>query len=68
MKKTVGFSFLAALAFAVFGASTYGIFVAQEAPATSGYMVYLTIVGIIAGLGGGVTFLARAIKAASRHE
>lgn len=68
MKKTIGFSFLAALAFAVFGASAYGILVAQEAPATPGYMVYLTIVGIIAGLGGGITFLARAIKATSHHE
>lgn len=67
MKKVWGFSFLALVSFAVFGFSVYGIVRAQEAP-TAAYFIYLTIAGIVAGLGGGISFLARALKAAQRRD
>lgn len=67
MKKVWGFLLLAIVAFAVFGLSVYSIMRAQEAP-SSAYIIYLDIAGIVAGLGGGISFTGRAIKAAKRRE
>jgi len=67
MQKVLGFSFLALVSFAVFGLSVYGIVRAQNAPVPA-YFIYVTIFGIVAGLGGGISFIGRAIKAASRRE
>ena len=67
MKWTLGFWLLAIFSLAVFILSAYGIVQAQNMP-TKPYLVYLMIVGIVAGLGGAVSFIGRAIRAASRHE
>lgn len=67
MKRAFGFSFLAVVSFTVFGLAVYGIMQAQNAPLPA-YIVYLEILGIVAGLGSGISFIGRAIKAANGRE
>ncbi|KKU53051.1 MAG: hypothetical protein A3F26_02125 [Candidatus Ryanbacteria bacterium RIFCSPHIGHO2_12_FULL_47_12b] len=54
------------IGFAIFGLAVLGIRIASK-ESVSGVFVYLSILGIVAGLGGGITFFMQAIRALKKR-